>query len=174
MRIVKTKNTKLNLIKELDLTIDSNSLFALIELGQEVEVDCINIVFGNDNIKNIKDLINKSGYYKTQKNHLIGKKDDEIHLIEMKDIVYIEGINNDTFVHTKKDEFIIKEKLYELELKLQDRLFARISKSYIISIYHIEKIKPTFNGKLNLILSSREQLEVSRHYIADFRKILGM
>ena len=53
MRIVKTKNTKLNLIKELDLTIDSNSLFALIELGQEVEVDCINIVFGNDNIKNI-------------------------------------------------------------------------------------------------------------------------
>ena len=74
----------------------------------------------------------------------------------------------------QQKEFIIKEKLYELELKLQDRLFARISKSYIISIYQIEKIKPTFNGKLNLILSSREQLEVSRHYIADFRKILGM
>lgn len=146
----------------------------LIQKGFEPIVDAINIVFDSYNPIMIKELMNKSGYFKTQKHHLIGKKDNEMELIHLKNIVYIEGINNDTYVHTKSDEYLIKDKLYELESKLMDQLFVRVSKSYIVSINYISKIKPTFNGKLLLIMENGIELEVSRHYISNFRSVLGM
>lgn len=174
MKIIRSKTDTKAIIKDLGLILDDKSSFALIESSMQCEDDCINIVFSEYNPTKIKELINKSGYYKTQKNHLVGKKDQDLELVSINDVVYIEGINNDTYAHTKDSEYLLKDKLYELEAKLQDKLFVRVSKSYIVSINHIKKIKPTFNGKLLLIIESNIQLEVSRHYISDFRKILGM
>jgi len=154
--------------------MDPKSSYSLIEQGYPTEKDSINIVFEEYKVKDIQDLLSKSGYFKTQKNHLVCKKDEELSLIHKNDVLYIEGVNNDTYVHTIDNEYTIKQKLYELEITLQEDLFVRISKSYIASINHINKIKPTFNGKLLLVLDNGVKLEVTRHYIHNFRKILGM
>lgn len=174
MKIIRSQTATTTILSDLDLIIDNTSSFVLIEKGFETLANCINIIFEEYSIPLIKELLSKSGYYKTQKDHLIGKHDDDLELIRIDDIVYIEGINNDTFIHTINKEYSVKDKLYELESKLQDRLLVRISKSYIVSINHINKIKPTFNGKLLLILDNNISLEVSRHYITAFRQVLGM
>lgn len=169
MRIIKSNDNEL-LMKEYSLVLDPTSDYALIEKGFEPEVGLINIVF--DDVKGIKDMLNTSNYYKS-KNHLIGKKEDEQFLVQVEDIIYIEGINNDTYVYTTDDVYMVKDKLYELENTLFDKKFVRVSKSFIVSINYIDRIKPTFNGKLVLKLMNGQSLEVSRHYLKSFRKYLG-
>lgn len=168
---MKSIRTNINLdLKQLGIEIDDRSEFVLVESGFDVEPGFINIVFKNP--LDIPRLLTSANYYKS-KNHLLGKKDEDHHLIQVRDVIYIEGINNDTYVYTKDNSYLIKDKLYELEKSLHDKKFVRVSKSFMVSINHIDKIKPTFNGKLLLKLSNGQSLEVSRHYIKSFRNYLG-
>lgn len=174
MRKIKSNTDQNKIVEDLNIILDDTSDFVLIEEGMAPVEDCINIVFSTYNVNKIRDLLKESGYYKQSSAYLIGKNDQDLELVHTNDIVYIEGINNDTFLHTIDQEFLSKQKLYELEAQLIDKLFIRISKSYIVSVSKIKKIKPTFNGKLLLIMSNNVKLEVSRRYLGDFRKLLGM
>lgn len=174
MKIIKSKMDENIIINDLGLSLDNDSPYALIESGFASEDDCINIVFTSYNKVLVRDLLSKAGYFTKSNNHILGKQNDQMELIHLKDIAYFEGINNDTYIHTKDMEYSTKLKLYEIDEMYQNRLFIRISKSYIVSLHHISKIKPTFNGKLNLELHNGVQLEVSRHYIKKFRNLLGM
>ncbi len=160
--------------KKLLIVENETSSFALVENGKEGYDSHINIFFDPTNLDEAKLLLSKSGYYSNNNTHLLGKKDEDLHLINLGEITYIEGINNDTYIHTSTDEYLVKEKLYELETKLFDKKFVRISKSYIVSINKISRIKSTFNGKLLLVLNGKTNLEVSRHYLQNFKQFLGM
>ncbi len=174
MKIIKT-NLDLETIKQyLAIEINESSHFALIEKGFEPVTNSINIVFDKENLSEARNLLMESGYYSSDTLHLVGKKNDEIHIVKLEDILYIEGINNDTYLHTMNEEYQIKQKLYELETLLFDKQFIRISKSYIVSIQKIKNIKPTFQGKLILKLENKTELEVTRHYLQGFRSYLGM
>ncbi len=174
MKVIKSKTDQKTIENDLGIQIQKDSVYALIENGFPPINDCINIVFESYNKQEVRLLLSKAGYFKKSNNHILGKKGEELELIHLKDIRYFEGINNDTYIHTKGNEYSTKLKLYELEEMYKSKLFIRISKSYIVSLHHISKIKPTFNGKLTLELNNGIQLEVTRHYIKEFRYILGM
>jgi len=175
MKRIKTTLNQEVLIQKLNLVLNENSSYALVENGIQGVDNCINIYFNPEDLLDAKERLKQSGYYDSLViEHLIGKQGEDVHLISLKDIIYIEGINNDTYVYTKQDSFTVKEKLYELEKSLHQMKFVRISKSFIVSIHKIKKIKPTFNGKLLLLLDNNVKLEVSRHYISSFKKYLGM
>lgn len=175
MRYINSNANQDHLVIELNLSMNQNSIYALVEKGKIGYPNLINIYFDPENLSHAKELLTKSNYYQTTNIiHLLAKKDEEVHLIPYKDILYIEGINNDTFIHTSSSEYQSKEKLYELEQSLFSKKFIRISKSYIVSIQKVVKIKPTFNGKLSLVLENGTKLDVSRHYIQSFKKYLGM
>lgn len=174
MRKIKSNMEQDKIVEDLNIIIDAKSNFVLIEDGMAPVENCINIIFSHYNVNVIHDLLKESGYYKQSSAYLLGKNNQDLELVHTNDIVYIEGINNDTFLHTENQEYLSKQKLYELEAQLIDRLFIRIAKSYIVSISKIKKIKPTFNGKLLLIMRNDIKLEVSRCYLGDFRKLLGM
>jgi DNA-binding LytR/AlgR family response regulator len=170
MKLIRTKLEQDKLIKDNLIELDESSKYVLIEKGMESEPGFINIVFERE--QEISSLLTIANYYKSR-NFILGKRNEELIPVQVQDIIYIEGLNNDTFVYTKNDTFTVKEKLYELEKVLYDQKFVRVSKSFIASIKHIERIKPTFNGKLLLIMSNDLQLEVTRHYLKAFRDYLG-
>ena len=175
MRVIKTTQPISQIQEELDLTIHPNSSYALIENGAIGVENCINVYFDPTDLKSAKKRLIEAGYYQNDTiEHLVGKINDEMHVIPLQDVLYIEGINNDTYVHTLHESYLIKDKLYELEKSLTSKTFVRISKSYIVSLYKIEKIKPTFQGKLVLFLQGHTKLEVSRHYVPQFKQTLGM
>ena len=171
MKEIRSNIPKEELVSEFLLVENNESHYALIESGFPTVENCINIVFGNKN--EIPYLLNKAHYYES-KSHLFGKSNDELNMIQVKDVIYIEAVNNDTYIYTKENSYLVKDKLYELEKTLYEKKFVRISKSFIVSINHIEKIKPTFNGKLMLKLDNKQSLEVTRHYLSAFRTYLGL
>lgn len=175
MKELRTTMKKDIIIETLQLQMDPSSSYCLIENGQVGIENMINIYFDPNKLDLAKQLLKDSGYYdKEPVHHIIGKKDGDRHIIPLKDIIYIEGINNDTYIHTQTDMYDVQEKLYQLEERLPHKQFIRISKSYIVSLYRIKKIKTSFQGKLKLILVNGTTLDVTRHYVKAFKHVLGM
>lgn len=88
-------------------------------------------------------------------------------------IYYVESVDEKTFAYTKTDCVELKYKLYELEILLDSRFF-RCSKSMICNIRKIKSIKAGENARLNACLLNGETLIITRSYVPEFKKRLGL
>lgn len=88
-------------------------------------------------------------------------------------IYYIESVDKKTFIYTKEECFETKYRLYELEEILSNN-FLRCSKAMICNIRKIKSVKSDFNGRMNAELLNGEQIVISRSYVKDLKKRLGL
>ena len=103
-----------------------------------------------------------------------GKKDREIFFIPMKDIFYFESVDGKVFFYTSHECYESTAKLYKIEETLQNTKFARISKSAISNLSKMKSIKPEENSRLLATLTNGEKIIVSRQYVAEIKKKLGV
>ena len=105
---------------------------------------------------------------------LLGIKDGKTFQLNVKDIFYIESVDNKTYIYLQKDVFETKLKLYELEEKLKGTKLFRCSKSMILNIAKIRSVSPSVNSRLEASLINGEKVIISRQYVGTLKKILGM
>lgn len=105
---------------------------------------------------------------------LLGIKDGKTFQINVKDIFYIESVDNKTYIYLQKDVFETKLKLYELEEKLKGTKLFRCSKSMILNIAKIRSVSPSVNSRFEASLINGEKVIISRQYVGTLKKILGM
>ena len=105
---------------------------------------------------------------------LLGIKDGKTFQINVKDIFYIESVDNKTYIYLQKDVFETKLKLYELEEKLKGTKLFRCSKSMILNIAKIRSVSPSVNSRLEASLINGKKVIISRQYVGTLKKILGM
>ena len=105
---------------------------------------------------------------------LVVVKNDETHIIDVSQIIYIESVDRKTFVYTSDNFFESKLKLYEIEERLCQCGFFRASKSCIVQLRHIKSLKADIDRKIRLTLESGEQIMVSRMYADELKKRLGV
>ena len=89
-------------------------------------------------------------------------------------VLYFEAVDRNVFAYTTSEIFRIKKTLYDLEELTQNDHFVRISKSVIVSIKAVKKISPEAGRRLKLLLRNGEWIIVSRNYVGDLKKSLGM
>lgn len=85
-----------------------------------------------------------------------------VYIIAVEDIVYFEAQDDYISIHTREGSFLKKETLSHLEKLLDDRLFIRIHRSYLLNINHLSKIEPYTKDSRIAILKSGQTLPVSR------------
>lgn len=107
-------------------------------------------------------------------NKLTVIKDGETHILDISKIAYIESVDRKTFVYTENDCYESKLKLYEIEGKLCDANFLRISKSCIVRLKYIRSLKAEFDRRIRITLENGEQLIASRQYADELKKRLGV
>jgi len=105
---------------------------------------------------------------------ILAKGEDENFVIEANDVLYFEAFDDRTFLYTIDNVLEVKLRLYELEAFLSEKDFIRISKSHIVNINKISKLKPELNRTLLLTLCDGEQLSVSRNYVKQFKELLSI
>lgn len=109
------------------------------------------------------------------KKDLIGKTNSgDYVIIKPSQIAYVESFGHEIICHTLKDEFTIKEKLYEVEELFNQYGFIRVHKSYVINKNFIATIKPTLNTKFILTMKNGEVIDVTRNYYYIFKSKIGM
>ena len=103
---------------------------------------------------------------------LIGRKDNEIIILDLNKILYIESVDKKTFAYTKEDVIRLDYVLSQLEQLLNDINFFRCSKSMIINIDKVESLKSLPSNRIKATMCNGEQIMISRTYASDFRKRL--
>ena len=101
-------------------------------------------------------------------------KGDETYILDVSKIIYIEAMERKTFVYTQDDFYESKLKLYEMEERLVECGFFRVSKSCLVHLRYIKSLKNDINRKLRLTLESGEQIMVSRQYADEIKRRLGL
>lgn len=104
----------------------------------------------------------------------IGYEDNKIHRVQLKDIFYFESVDNHVFIYCRNHIFEAKQKLYEIEGMLRGNIFFRTSKSMIINSRKISCVQPYLGGRFEAKLSNGERVVISRRYVTDLKKILGL
>jgi two-component system LytT family response regulator len=85
-------------------------------------------------------------------------------LVLTEDIDWIGGAGNYLELHCGKDVYLIRERLHQLEQKLDPQQFVRIHRSTIVNIDRIKTLHPMFNGDQLIILQNGAKLNLSRTY----------
>ena len=129
-----------------------------------VEIHCTDIT---EEVSRLERYIKRYGSF------IPATKDGEIVNVSTDDILYIESVDNRTFLYSSKDSYETNLKLYEFEELLKERGFVRISKSVIVNVMKADSIKPAFNGRFLCKLTNGEDVIISRKYVAGFREFIS-
>lgn len=103
---------------------------------------------------------------------LVGVKDGERHLLDVKDILYIDTTDKKTFLYTEKAVYESALKLYELEDALRELDFLRAGRSVIVNFRKIKSIRPELGGRMLVTMDNGEQVYVSRQYAGELKEKL--
>ena len=133
--------------------------------SEEIVINCHEI---NDEVLKILEKLKKS------ETVLLGSKDSEMFQIELKDIYYIESVDNKTYICMQKNVFESKLKLYEVEELTQNTKLFRCSKAMILNLSKIRSVSPSVNGRFEAKLLNGESVIISRQYVPNLKKLLGM
>lgn len=105
---------------------------------------------------------------------IAGIKDDKVEVIEPADIIRIYANSKKVFAVTDKGEYMLKLRLYEAEERLNTDEFVRISKSEIINLKKVKSFDLNFSGTICVRLLNNEVTYVSRRYVSEIKRVLGM
>ena len=111
-------------------------------------------------------------FIRSREGILKGTKEDRQYSIALPDILYIEAVDEKTFIYLENDCYESGRRLYEFEEVLAPRNFARISKSVVVNLMKIKSIRPSLNGRFSCVLTNNEQVIISRKYVPDIREKL--
>ena len=119
------------------------------------------------------ELLSVLNTLKAQGNLLIAYVGNEIHRVSPSDILYIETVDNKTFLYCEKNVYETKQKLYELE-DMANPDFLRISKSAIVNLSKVKSLVPSISGRLEAVLFNGERVVISRQYVNELKKSFGL
>ncbi len=111
-------------------------------------------------------------FIKGEQTMLIGWKDKEQKLIDIKAILYIETVDGNTFAYTEEEVLKLDYTLTQLEQLLNDINFFRCSKSMIINIDKVDSLRSLPSNRIDARMVNGEHIIISRTYASDFRRIL--
>lgn len=100
---------------------------------------------------------------------LSAKKNGEVHLIDLKSVLYVESLERNTFIYTDDDVYESNYRLYELESMLGECNFVRVNKSTLLNLNKIKSIKSDIDRRIRVTLENGYQLIISRSYAEEFK-----
>ncbi len=122
----------------------------------------------------VDDKLMRLIYALREDERLTGYLEDKIVKLSLKDIYYFEAVDNKIFAYMSEETYEIHRKLYELEQDFEHTDFLRISKSAIVNTSKIAYVKPIFNGRFEAKLKNGEKIIISRQYVAELKKKIGI
>jgi len=93
---------------------------------------------------------------------LMIKASSRVMLLKVDEIDFIEADGNYAKLHTGRKTHLLREKMNDLEGRLDPAKFVRIHRSIIVNLERIKEMHPHFNGDYVVVLEDGRQLKLSR------------
>ncbi len=140
-----------------------------IELSEEYDPPYA-VIYTNHVSDDIRYTVDMLG---TNETPLTGQYKDKMMVIKPADVYMVRVEGGDTVIYTEKKKYYSRKRLYETLDQLRGG-FMQISKQTIINLSCIKSVEAGFNGSLLLNLKNGNSDYVSRKYLPEFKKYLGL
>ena len=120
-----------------------------------------------DEIQKVIDMLGAS------ESPIIAQHGDQLEVVKPDEVYMIRVEGGDTVVYTEKEKYYSRKRLYETYEQLGAD-FLQISKQTIVKLSCIKSVEAGFNGTLLLKLKNGNSDYVSRKYLPEFKKFLGL
>lgn len=98
----------------------------------------------------------------------------KIFLINADQIDWMEADQGLVFLHVGREKYIVNYTLEELERRLDPCLFFRSHRSAIVNLSRIKEIIPWFSGTHKILLTTGEEVELSRNRAKELKRRIGL
>ena len=104
---------------------------------------------------------------------LVIKTNGRIFFLKTEEIDWISAEGNYVNLHVKRDSYLLRETISNLESQLDPQRFARVHRSQIVNLDRIRELRHWSHGEYQIILHSGEELMLSRSYSEKLHDLLG-
>lgn len=111
-------------------------------------------------------------YLEGQNEKLIVIKDGRQILLNLPDIIYAESVDGTTFLYTQSEIYRTVHTLAHFEARYAEEGFFRCSKSVVLNIYRISRLKSMSGSRIDATMDNEEHIIISRRYARQLRSIL--
>ena len=136
-----------------------------LESGTAVEIHCREITSETERLER---------YIRRFDERIICSSEGQAHTIALEQILYIEAVDKKTFLYTPNNVYETDKKLYELETVLDEKTFFRCSKSVIVNLNKINRLKPEVTRNILATLTNGEVIGISRRYARALKDLIGL
>lgn len=131
----------------------------------------VNAVTKNDKVINLLNYLDK---YDQKSSSLIPiKTEDRILTIKQIELIKVEVTKNILSFYTKSDVIQANGRLYQVLTRLNEN-FVQVSKHGIINLNHLLSLEAGFTGNMIAKLNFDQRVDVSRKYLPELERRLGL
>jgi two-component system LytT family response regulator len=109
-----------------------------------------------------------------ESNRIVVKKGSNIIIIPVQNIFYIEAFDDYVKIHTKDGFFLKKKTMSHFEKTLDQKLFVRVHRSFLLNIQELTRIEPAEKDNHIALLKSGARVPLSAPGYSRLREVLGM
>ena len=100
-------------------------------------------------------------------------REEKLVILQPNEIFMVRVEDGDTMLYGERQKFRSRKRLYELSAQL-GKQFIQISKSTLVNLSCLDSIEPGLGGTMLLKLKNGCKDYVSRKYLPDFKRYLGL
>lgn len=120
------------------------------------------------------EMLQVLAYLKSQSQKLYAyNQKNEVILLLCDEIYYCESVDEKVFLYSEQEIYRTNLSLMQLETLYSLLGLLRISKSMIVNLYKIRKLKSYTSGRIELLMMNNEKIIVSRRYASLLRQKLN-
>ncbi len=111
-------------------------------------------------------------YINRQEEKWVVCKDGQQFVISPQNVIYLESVDGITYLYTDEDVYRTGLSLAAAEAAYMEEGYFRCSKSMVINIYRIQKLKSESGNRIDAMMDNGEHVIISRRYAKELRSIL--
>ena len=146
-----------------------------VEIMEEMDESCciLQVPYLNEQVDKIVDYIKKLNTLHTE--FIIGYdlEREKTIILKPEDIFMINVEDKKSYIYVSNNKYLSKKRLCELENLLGDS-FLRISKRTLVNINALDNIEASFGGIFLLTLKNGCKEYISKKYLPEFKRYLGI
>lgn len=105
---------------------------------------------------------------------IVGFREDEAIILTQEEILRAFAEGGKVYAETSSGRFQMRQRLYELEERLDAKRFVRISNAEIVNLAWIRGFDLSFAGTICVRMKNDAVTYVSRRYVAKIKQVLGL
>lgn len=99
---------------------------------------------------------------------------ERIEMLHVADLILVDVDGSALVLETTRGRLLTNDRLYKFRERLANPDFVQVSKHALININHLKALENSFSGNMLAILTGKIKTDVSRRYLSELEKRLGL